>query len=84
YAADPATACDDPDKAVAILFQSAGYQKRSYIRAFAGLLDRLGDVLTYPQEIPRSLGLDLRRRLDEEPDLAMAIRAELRDWEGRT
>lgn len=64
YAADPRTACDDVDKAVSILFQSAGYQKRSYIRAFAGLLDRLGEALVFPQDIPRNLGLELKRQID--------------------
>ena len=34
YAADPGTAVNDPEKAVAVLFKSAGYQKRSYIRTF--------------------------------------------------
>lgn len=84
YAADPGVECDDPDKAVAILFQSAGYQKRSYIRAFVGLLDRLGDGLAHSREIPRNLGLALRKRLDEEPEVARAIKAELKDWENRS
>lgn len=84
YAADPGVACDDPDKAVAILFQSAGYQKRSYIRAFVGLLDRLGDGLVHARDIPRNLGLALRKRLDEEPEVARAIKAELKDWDNRS
>ena len=67
YAADPETGCDDPDKAVAILFKSAGYQKRSYIRAFVEIVARLGAALRFPREIPRNLGLDLRKRLDAEP-----------------
>ncbi|TPE51046.1 ParB/RepB/Spo0J family partition protein [Amaricoccus solimangrovi] len=84
YARDPGTACDDPEKAVAILFQSAGYQKRSYIRAFLTLVDLLGDVLEYPRELPRGLGLDLRRRLDAEPGIVAEIRAELAAREDRT
>lgn len=84
YAADPGTSCDDSDKAVSILFQSAGYSKRSYIRAFAALLDRLGDHLDYPQEIPRKLGLDLRRKLELEPGIADCIIRDLRGWDNRS
>lgn len=64
YAADPATGCDDVDKAVAALFRSAGYQKRSYIRAFADLLGLVGDVLAFPQTLGRKIGLDLRKVLE--------------------
>lgn len=75
YAADPATACGDLDKAVATLFRSAGYQKRSYIRAFAELLDRIGDALKHPEALGRNLGLDLRRRLDLDAAAAAQVRA---------
>lgn len=64
YTADPATDCDDVDRAVAVLFKSAGYQKRTYIRAFANLLDMLDSGLKHPTALPRNLGLDLRRRLE--------------------
>lgn len=84
YARDPRTECNDPDKAVTILFQSAGYQKRSYIRAFISIVDWLGEALQFPQEIPRNLGLALKRRLDVEPEMAAAIRDELRDWDNRS
>lgn len=84
YAIDPLTEENDPEKAVAILFRSAGYQKRSYIRNFIPLVDRLGETLMYPQEIPRALGLALSARLDEVPGLAEAIRAELKDWDARS
>jgi ParB family chromosome partitioning protein len=77
YAADPAVACDDVDEAVAALFRSAGYQKRSYIRAFAALLDGLGDSLAHPEALSRNLGLDLRRALDRTPGFAQALRARL-------
>lgn len=84
YARDPGTECDDADKAVAILFKSAGYQKRSYIRAFITVVDRLGEVLCFPQEVPRNLGLELRRRLEIEPEIAAAIRDELKGWDNRS
>lgn len=84
YARDPRTGCDDPDKAVTVLFQSAGYQKRSYIRAFVTVVERLGEALAFPAEVPRTLGLELRRRLEAEPEVAAAIREELRGWENRS
>ncbi len=84
YARDPRTGCDDADKAVAILFKSAGYQKRSYIRAFITVVERLGEALRFPQEVPRNLGLELRRRLEIEPEIGAAIRDELKDWENRS
>ncbi|MGZ3218225.1 ParB/RepB/Spo0J family partition protein [Paracoccus sp. T5] len=84
YAMDPLTAEADAEKAVAILFKSAGYQKRSYIRNFIPLVERLGEVLLYPQEIPRALGLALAQRLDEVPGLVAAIKSELKDWDTRS
>lgn len=84
YAMDPLTEENDPEKAVTILFRSAGYQKRSYIRNFIPVVDRLGETLMYPQEIPRALGLALAARLDEVPGLAAAIRTELKDWDTRS
>nr|WP_111298267.1 ParB N-terminal domain-containing protein [Paracoccus saliphilus] len=84
YAMDPLTAENDPEKAVAILFKSAGYQKRSYIRNFIPLVERLGEALLYPQEIPRALGLSLSQRLDEVPGLVAAIKSELKDWDTRS
>ncbi|TBN39069.1 replication protein [Paracoccus subflavus] len=84
YAMDPHTAEHDPDRAVAILFKSAGYQKRSYIRNFIPVVQALGEVLFYPQEIPRALGLALSQRLSEIPGLATAIAGEFRNWDTRS
>lgn len=83
YAADSQTDCNDPDKAVAILYKSAGYQKRSYIRAFVALLDEIGDALEHAHAIPRSLGLNLRKRMEETPAIATKIKAELAQWHDR-
>ena len=83
YAADPLTDCFDADKAVAILYKSAGYQKRSYIRAFVALLDEIGDELEHAYAIPRSLGLSLRKRMEEVPGIAAKINAELSQWHDR-
>ncbi len=77
YARDPATDCDDPEKAVAILFKSAGYQKRSYIRGFIGLMDRVGDALKFPAEISRALGLELRKRIDADGSVVARLESDL-------
>lgn len=69
YAEDPANNCADVDKAVSTLFKSASYTKRSYIRAFASLLTRLEKVLMHPNDIPRNVGVELKRKLDSDPGL---------------
>ena len=74
YAQDPATAMTSVDKAVTTLFKAAAYQKRSYIRAFAELLNVIGDHIRFPHLIPRNLGLDLRRSLDDEAKLTNLIK----------
>lgn len=84
YAADPGTAETDPDKAVAELFHSAGYQKRSYIRQFIRLMSRLGDDLIHARHIPRALGLKLATVLDERPELVAQIRSSLENWDNRS
>ncbi|MFY2823899.1 ParB/RepB/Spo0J family partition protein [Ruegeria sp. MALMAid1280] len=75
YAEDPANDCPDVDKAVAILFKSASYTKRSYIRSFASLLMMLDKVLMHPNDIPRNLGVDLKRKLDANPGLIRQVSA---------
>ena len=75
YAMDPATEEHDAEKAVAILFKSAGYQKRSYIRSFVFLLDELDTALKFPKAVARNLGVEVARRLQGAPDLAPALRA---------
>ncbi len=84
YARDPGTTVNDPEKAVAVLFKSAGYQKRSYIRTFMSVVERLGGDLLYPQDIPRALGLALARRMEEVDGLVPLIRAELKGQENRS
>ena len=75
YAQDPATPITSVDKAVTTLFKAAAYQKRSYIRAFAELLNVIGDHIRFPHLIPRNLGLDLRRSLEDEVKLATLIKS---------
>ncbi|MBL3569987.1 replication protein [Rhodovulum sulfidophilum] len=84
YAADPATPETDPDRAVALLFKSARYQKRSYIRGFIKVVERMKGILAYPEELPRALGLALAQRLEEDPECRAAIAETLKGWEGRT
>lgn len=68
YANSSATDCTNSDDAVAILFKSAGYQKRTYIRSFARLMELIGDALTHPETMSRSLGLAVLKRLEAEPN----------------
>lgn len=84
YARDSGTTTNDPEKAVSVLFKSAGYQKRSYIRTFLTVVERLGKDLLYPQDIPRALGLALARRLEEVDGLVLSIRADLTSWPDRS
>lgn len=84
YAADPLTHETDPDKAVKVLFKSASYSKRSYVRSFISMMKHLSGVLAYPAAVPRSLGLALAARLDEDESLLPAIRADLDGWSNRT
>ena len=78
YAADPGTGAQDLDEAVLTLYRSAAKQKRSYIRAFAAVLEVLGEVLRFPEAIPRALGLSIRRRLQEVPETVAPLVRTLR------
>lgn len=80
YAADPGTKTHDSEKAVAILFKSSSYSKRSYVRTFIKVVEYLGEVVKYGHEIPRALGLQLATVLVEVPGTAKAIDDELKDW----
>ncbi len=84
YARDPETPQNDPDKAVAELFASAGYQKRSYIRSFIKLVERLGGDLKHVQAIPRALGLKLVAVIEAQPAVAEQLAAALRNWPERS
>lgn len=84
YAADPDTEVNDADKAVAALFQSASYQKRSYIRTFIKVVEPLWKHLRFAEDIPRALGVALAQQLDEVPGTLRAIQAELKDWDNRS
>ncbi|MGY3439917.1 ParB/RepB/Spo0J family partition protein [Marinovum sp. KMM 9879] len=83
YAADPATEAKDLGAAIAALFQSAPYSKRSYIKSFALVMERLGAVLMFPTEVPRALGVALAKALKDAPEIADMIRLELADDDNR-
>jgi len=84
YASDPGIACELPEKAVAILYKSASYTKRSYIRVFIPLMERLGEALRHAAHIPRSLGLTLAKRREEVEGIPAAIKAWLAGWDNRS
>lgn len=84
YARDPGTTETDPDRVVAELFQSAGYQKRSYIRQFIRLMSQLGESLRHASHIPRALGLKLASVIEERPDVVGQIKAVLTHWDNRS
>ena len=83
FAADPATGTSDVEKAVAELFRSAPYSKRSRIRSFVSLLEKLGDVLLHPTEISRNLGVALDAAMKKRPALVAEITAALNDRSNR-
>jgi ParB family chromosome partitioning protein len=64
YSADPDTPQMSVDDAVAGLFKSAAYNKRSYIRSFARLMEMADKHLTHAEHLPRNLGLALLKRLE--------------------
>ncbi len=83
YAVDPENNCAGIDKAVAVLFKSASYTKRSYIRAFASLVMQLEKVLEHPNEIPRNVGVALKRRMDNDISLMARVVTALQSAPGR-
>lgn len=77
YADDPKTESATVEEAVAMLYASAGRQKRSYIRHFATVLDNIGAALKFPEAIPRALGLDLEKFISKDAGAAARIKARL-------
>ncbi len=73
YAREPETTVAGPLDAVDRLYASAGRQKRAYIKHFTTLMRAIGPALKHAEAIPRRLGLELVKRLEENPDLAVDI-----------
>ncbi|KIN70052.1 Replication protein [Sulfitobacter noctilucicola] len=72
------------DHAVELLFASSGRQKRSYIKHFVRLLSATEGRIRHVDAIPRALGLQLVRRLDEDADAGSMLNRMLGAEEGRT
>ncbi|WP_409698108.1 hypothetical protein [Yoonia sp.] len=66
------------------MIQSAGYQRRSYIRKFARLLDLIGPYLSFPQDISRNLGLSLLQKIRRDDTLVRRLRTHLKDYDNRS
>ncbi|OED49906.1 replication protein [Rhodobacteraceae bacterium (ex Bugula neritina AB1)] len=85
YTQDEITRAKSIEEAVSDLYASAGRQKKIYIRHFAQLLGAVGDLLKFPEAIPRALGLELRKRLEADaaniPDLREALERAKADTE---
>lgn len=70
---------DTPKAALLSLFRSASRSKRSKIRSFLSVVGALDDTLLFPQALGERLGLQLAKRLDNEPDFANALGRQLAD-----
>ena len=62
-AQDKALGFEDADAAITRLYASLHKVKRSYIRAFASLLEELGDALQWPKSVARNVGVEVARKL---------------------
>jgi ParB family chromosome partitioning protein len=71
------------DQAVELLFSSAARQKRAYIKSFARLLGRIEQDVRFVEGISRSLGLDLVKILDEDPQKLPHLRNKLEQFPDR-
>ena len=68
-----------PDLRAALqaLFHAASRPKRSKIGSFLALVERLDDVLAFPEALGERLGLRLAKALEDDPELAGRLRARL-------
>lgn len=64
-----------PEEAVSRLYASAAKAKRSQIMGFVRLLSQLGDLLKYPAQVPRNLGLSVSVKLKTPEGLSEVRRA---------
>jgi len=84
FAADPTSDTQTVAEALPILFQSASYARRSYIGAFARLLEHIGPILKYPTALPLDLGLQLLRMIETSALSVVQIKAALSNWDNRS
>ena len=69
---------DDRRTALRTLFANVSRAKRSKIGSFTRIVEALDGALRFPSAIGERTGLDLARRLDEDPELAGRLKGELR------
>ena len=69
---------DSPAEAVQVLFAAGSPAKRSKIGTFVRLYQVLGEILSFPTEIPERLGLALTAALEADPHFAPRLRDALR------
>ena len=70
---------DDLKTALNTLFANVSRAKRSKIKSFTRLVEALDGALSFPTQIGERLGLELAKRLDEEPGLEGRLRGRLAD-----
>ncbi len=63
------------------IFSSLAKQKRTYIRLFVELLEKLGDDLRFPKDLSRDLGAELAYKLRSSGVDIEKLRSELREVE---
>jgi ParB family chromosome partitioning protein len=72
------------DRAVEVLFASSGRQRRSYIKSFVRLIQKIGGSLEHLQAVPRAQGLNLLKRIEEDPGQCDLLRQMLDKQAGRS
>lgn len=68
---------EDDTSALRALFGAAPRARRSKIGSFVRVVRALDDALRFPTALGERLGLELARRLDDEPELAERLRQRL-------
>ena len=84
YLATAPKGVDDIESAVNKLYPVTNRQRRTYIKQFARLLRRMNGDLKHVQILPRSMGLELYKRLEGNPEEALFVRSLLRAESRRT
>ena len=68
----------DPKSALQTLFANVSRSKRSKIKSFMVLVEMLDGSLRFPTAIGEKTGLELARKLEEDPEFGPALAAHLR------
>lgn len=81
---DPAAGQTSMDQVINTIFSSASQAKRSHIASFVSLLEHLDGLVSFPEAIPRDLGLALHRQITTNPSILSDIAHDLFDWDNRS